>query len=206
MRGWGRATSYDRRVSVLGFAILELLAREPMTGYDITRRMNAPIGYMWSTSHPQVYGELAALESTGRVRSTVVPGRGPRDTKRYQITATGKRALKDWVDSPLRRLPVRNELMLRVRAFWLISPARARAFIESVMIEHEQRLAVYEDEEADFTRQKLDVRDPASWAFAAFATVQAGLRAQRAMVDWCQWLLANLEAREAEVLNPSSDH
>jgi len=25
-----------------------------MTSYDITRRMNAPIGYVWSTSHPHV--------------------------------------------------------------------------------------------------------------------------------------------------------
>jgi DNA-binding PadR family transcriptional regulator len=193
---------YDADVSTLGYAMLELLAREPMTGYDISRRMQAPIGYMWTASHSSIYGELATLEQAGLIAGRVVAGPGPRDTKRYRITAAGRRHLERWVDSPLTRQPVRNELMLRVRSFWLISPERCLAFLDAVLLEHEHRLAVYEDEEQDFTRQGLDVYDPSGWAFGAYATVQAGIRAERAMIDWCRWLRDELPASAPQVAHP----
>jgi DNA-binding PadR family transcriptional regulator len=172
--------------------MLELLAREPMTGYDISRRMQAPIGYMWTASHSSVYGELASLEHDRLIVSRVVDGPGPRDTKRYRITPAGRRHLEQWVDSPVSHYPVRDELMLRVRSFWLISPERCRAFLNEVLLERERRLAVYEDEERDFGRQGLAVHDPSGWAFGAYATVQAGIRTERAMIDWCRWLLDEL--------------
>jgi DNA-binding PadR family transcriptional regulator len=185
-------------VSTLGYAILELLAREPLTGYDLSRRMRAPVGYVWTSSHSGVYGELARIEADGLVRSTVVDGPGPRDTKRYSITARGRRALVAWVDSPLGAETVRSELLLRVRAFWLISPERARAFLASVLGEHERRLAVYLDEEADFAREGLDVDDPSGWPFGAYATLQAGLHDQRATIEWCRWLIGRLAPVEEQ--------
>jgi hypothetical protein len=82
--------------------------------------------------------------------------------------------------------------MLRVRSFWLISPDRCRAFLEAVLLEHERRLTVYEDEEQNFMRQCLDIHDPSDWAFGAYATVQAGIRAERAMINWSRWLIKQL--------------
>jgi DNA-binding PadR family transcriptional regulator len=191
-------------VATLGYAILGLLAREPMTGYEISQRMQVPVGYMWSASHSQIYGELAALEDGGLIRHRVVAGRGPRENKRYSLSARGRRALVNWVDSPLDPLAVKSELMLRVRCFWLISPDRCRAFVHSILMEHERRLAVYEDEQRDFAAKGLDVHDPADWSFGAFATLQAGLRGQRAMIDWCQWLLIQLSNVDSDIAAPGS--
>jgi DNA-binding PadR family transcriptional regulator len=115
-------------VGVLGYAILGLLAVEPLTGYQVAQRMRAPIGYMWTATHSQIYPELAKMQAGGLVRAAVIPGRGPRDTKQYTITAAGRAALQTWVDSPLTEL-ARSELMLRVRSLWLVSPERTRAFI-----------------------------------------------------------------------------
>ena len=182
-----------RPVGTLGFAILGELARQPLTGYDLARRMAVPIGYMWTASHSQIYSELAALQVDRAVRARVIDGPGPRDTKRYTITARGRRMLAQWVDSPLPAAPVRSELMLRVRSFWLISPERAQAFIEGVLLDHEQRLAVLTDEERDFAENAYPIDDPSSWAFGAYATVQAGLTGQRAMIAWCRWLLGRLD-------------
>jgi DNA-binding PadR family transcriptional regulator len=191
-------------VATLGYAILGLLAREPMTGYEISQRMQVPVGYMWSASHSQIYGELAALEDAGLIRHRVVAGRGPRETKRYSLSARGRRDLVNWVDSPLDPLAVKSELMLRVRCFWLISPDRCRAFVRSMLVEYERRLAVYEDEQRDFAAKGLDVHNPANWSFGAFATLQAGLRAQLAMIDWCQWLLIQLSDVGSDITVPAS--
>lgn len=181
-------------MSTLGFGILGLLARESMTGYEISRRMQVPVGYMWTANHSQIYGELATLEADRLVRHQVVDGPGPRDTKRYTLTARGRRELTNWVDSPLRPQPARSELMLRVRCFWMLSPERCRAFVESVRLDHEQRLSIYLDEEQQFADEGADINDPSGWGFGNYATLQAGLRSEQAMIGWCTWLLARLPA------------
>ena len=103
MRTAEAAGSDRSRTGVLAYAILGLLAAEPLTGYQLAQRMRAPIGYMWTAAHSQIYPELAKLLADGQVRAAVIPGRGPRDTKRYTITTAGRRALRDWVDSPADR-------------------------------------------------------------------------------------------------------
>jgi DNA-binding PadR family transcriptional regulator len=174
-------------MSILGYAILGLVAVEPRTGYEIAQLMKAPIGYMWTAQHSQIYPELARLNDAGLVRSTVIQGRGLRDTKRYSITTAGRRELAAWVDSPLVET-VRSELLLRVRCLWLISPARARAFVTSVR----QRLARDEDEELTFAPRADQLSDPATPAFAAYATLRFGLSRVRHTIYWCDWLLDQL--------------
>ena len=61
------AAGSDRsRTGVLGYAILGLLAVEPLTGYQLAQRMRAPIGYMWTAGHSQIYPELAKLLDDGQ--------------------------------------------------------------------------------------------------------------------------------------------
>jgi DNA-binding PadR family transcriptional regulator len=180
-------------MSTLGYAILGLLAEKPHTGYELAKRMERPIGYMWTAQHSQIYPELAALQSAGRVRHRVIDGRGPRDTKKYSITASGRAALDAWADSPLTRQPARSELMLRVRTFWLISPQRAADFIRGVRLDHESRLAVYRDEDRAFTNERAEIHDPASPDFAAYATLRAGIGYEEQLLTWCDWLLERLK-------------
>ncbi len=162
------------RIGVLGYAILGLLAVEPRTGYQLAQRMRAPIGYMWTANHSQIYAELAKLQAGGLVQAVVIPGRGPRDTKEYTVTAAGRRDLRTWVDSPLTEL-ARSELMLRVRSLWLVSPERARAFIVEQRTRSHERLRLYTDEELAFAPFAADLFDPTTPASAAHATLHFGI-------------------------------
>jgi DNA-binding PadR family transcriptional regulator len=184
-------------MSTLGYAILGLLAEKPHTGYELAKRMERPIGYMWTAQHSQIYPELATLQSAGLVRHRVVDGRGPRDTKKYSITASGRAALDAWADSPLTRQPARSELMLRVRTFWLISPQRAAGFIRGVRLDHESQLATYQEEDRTLTHEHADVDNPASPDFAAHATLRAGISYERQLIAWCDWLLERLTVAAA---------
>jgi len=175
----------------LGYAVLGLLATEPRTGYELAQRMKAPIGWMWSAQHSQIYPELARLTETGLVRSTVIPGPGPRDTKRYQITTAGRRSLAAWADSPITEV-MRSELMLRVRVLWLVSPDRARLFLEQQRQHQLDRLRVYAAEEADFARHGDAVSDPSSSLFFAYATLRFGIGRATQALAWCDWLLEQL--------------
>ncbi|MBA3309025.1 MAG: PadR family transcriptional regulator [Nocardioidaceae bacterium] len=179
-------------MKTLGYALLGQLAREPLTGYDLTRKMDSPIGYMWSAHHSQVYPMLSDLERDGYVRHRVVSGRGPRDTKLYTITAKGKRALRSWIASTLAPPESRSELMLRVRALWVVSPDVARGLIKQARDHHSDRLARYVAEERDFSHD--DRTNVALPAFAAYATLTCGISNEQHMLSWCDWLLGHLSA------------
>lgn len=178
-------------MGTLGYAILGLLATQPRTGYDLARRMKTPIGYMWTAQHSQIYPELARLEADQLVRSTVIAGPGPRDTKRYRITAAGRRALQAWVDSPLDEV-ARSEFMLRIRSLWLLSPERARAFIVKQQRRYLGRLEVYAEEEASFALEPGDPTDPSTPTFAEYATLRYGIMRAHDTIAWCDWLLEQL--------------
>jgi DNA-binding PadR family transcriptional regulator len=160
-------------MKTLGYALLGLLARQPLTGYDLTLRMNSPIGYMWAAHHSQVYPTLRDLERDGHVRHRVVDGRGPRDTKLYTITANGNRALRSWIASPLPPPESRSEFMLRVRALWMVSPDVARGLIRQARDHSSARLALYAAEELTFGED--DKTDVSRASFAAYATLQCGI-------------------------------
>lgn len=178
------------QVKTLGYALLGLLAQQPLTGYDLTLKMNTPIGFMWSAHHSQVYPTLSGLERDRYVRHRVVDGRGPRDTKLYAITAKGNRALRSWIASPLAPPESRSEFLLRVRALWMVSPDVARGLIRQARDHSSGRLALYAAEERTFDEDdKTDVRRA---SFAAYATLQCGISHEEHMLSWCDWLLGKL--------------
>src|SRR4051794_29228186 len=92
-RGW-------MEISTLGYALLALLEREPLSGYDLGQRMHKPIGFFWQAPRSQIYPELARLESLGYVLHEVIPQEDRPYKKLYTITEAGRLALKSWVSEP----------------------------------------------------------------------------------------------------------
>ncbi|MBM6402104.1 PadR family transcriptional regulator [Phycicoccus sonneratiae] len=177
--------------SDLGHALLGLLARRPSTGYELARRMQRPVGWFWTAGHSQVYPELARLEAAGLVRHDVVPGRGPRATKRYAPTAAGTAALRQWVTAELAPQPVRDLEVLRLWSVWLVDPEAASDLVHRVRDGHAQRLAAYEADLATLDGVAA-AHDPSAPEFASRLTLEGGLRTRRAAVEWCDWMLAEL--------------
>ena len=186
-------------MTTLGYAILGLLADGPRTGYELARRMDTPIGYYWTARHSQIYPELARLEADRLVRHEVVPGPGPRDTKRYTLTRAGRTTLRQWVASPLPPQPERSELLLRTRWLWLASPEQATDFLRTVRAKRQRRLETYRDEERRVrdAAAAADLVDPTTPAFWRLATISNGLSYEEHLVRWCDQLLASLTAAPA---------
>ena len=176
--------------STLGFALLGLLARKPRTGYELAQSLGRPIGYFWTASHSQIYPELARLEAERLVRHRVVDGPGPRDTKRYSITAEGRRELAKWTVTPAPPEPSRNELLLRVYSLWLADRDAARALIARERGQHHEALARYEQIAEEMER--AGTVDPGTPRFYEYATLRRGLSFERHVIAWCDWLLDTL--------------
>lgn len=175
-------------VSTLGCAILGLLARTELTGYDIARRMDRPVGYVWTAGHSQIYPELARLESRGLVRHVVVVGAGPRPTKRYAVTGAGRAALESWVVAPAGAPTVREPELLRVWSLWTVSAESGRSVVEAMAQRHRLALADLrpQHEECRSDPRSEDVTDP---QFASLLTLEAGIRSHEATLQWCDWVL-----------------
>ena len=177
--------------SNLGRALLGLLARSPSTGYDLARRMERPVGYFWSARHSQIYPELARLEREGLVSHEVVDGAGPRPTKRYAVTPAGMAALRTWVAEEAEPQPVRDLETLRLWSVWTVEPETARTLVRHARAGHEEALHAYEAELSAIVG-RLEAQDRSHPLFASALTLEGGVRARRAAVEWCDWMLERL--------------
>lgn len=92
----------------LKFAILGLVNRTPMTGYDITREFNSnQLANFWYAKHSQVYPELNRLAEEGLLTCQVVIQGEKMEKKLYTITDKGQQELKEWLvhEDPLGPTP-----------------------------------------------------------------------------------------------------
>src|SRR5215472_8262100 len=101
-------------ISVLGYAILSLLARVPLSGYDIAREMKKPHSFFFGQAQfSQIYPELARLEAAGLVSPQIVEQQGKPDRKVYSLLPTGRQELERWVVSPTPVQEVRTEFLIK---------------------------------------------------------------------------------------------
>ncbi len=175
--------------STLGFALLGLLARGPLSGYDIAGQLKAGVGPFWHARHSQIYPELARLQADELVSHERVAQHDRPDKKVFSILPAGRAALAEWVASPLAADQVRDELTLRAYAVWLADPAVATAVFRAQEQQHREQLARYEGYRQEMEQScGLDLLRPDTPEFATYATLQRGLAHERELTAWCGWL------------------
>ena len=183
-------------MTTLGYAILGLLSREDLSGYDLTRRMAGRVGYFWSARHSQIYPELAKLEEGGYVTHSVVEQKERPDKKVYEITAEGLDALKEWVTLPPAPRPIRDELTLKTYSVWLADKEEATRLFREEELRHEEQLAHYEKLRAWMEGEwRDDLSSTDSPEFATYASLRRGISYERAYAEWCRWMADSIEDR-----------
>jgi DNA-binding PadR family transcriptional regulator len=178
------------RIPTLAYAVLALLAREPLTGYELSRQMRDPIGFLWQAGHSQIYPILARLEELGWVSSTSGKGPGPRPKRRYAATVDGVAALRGWVEGPTARHG-RDTLLLRVYASWVAAPEATLRFLAEAETQHAHQLAVFLARRAA-VRARHGPEPPGTAEFADYATLRRGIGHERGRLAWVRWLRRQL--------------
>lgn len=82
---------------VLKYAILGLLNRHPMTGYEIAKDFNYELAEFWHAKHSQIYTELKKLYNEGSVVYDIQVSGAVLEKKQYTITTEGKGDLLQWL-------------------------------------------------------------------------------------------------------------
>jgi DNA-binding PadR family transcriptional regulator len=80
-------------------AILSLLAKEPAHGYELRQRLATALGPVGDALNPgQVYVTLSRLERAGLVEAREVAQPSHPDKKVYELTASGRERVVDWLN------------------------------------------------------------------------------------------------------------
>lgn len=102
----------------LKYALLGLIDREPITGYDISKEFEKRImANFWHAKHSQVYPELKRLLDEELISFELVIQGEKMEKKLYTITPKGHAEFVDWLleDEPLGVTP---KDVFRLRTFF----------------------------------------------------------------------------------------
>ena len=132
-------------MTTLEYKLLGLLARQPMSGYDLASHLKQRFVPFGPVSHTQIYPALASLEQQGLVRYHIVEQHAVRPNKKvYELTEEGRAALRQWVESPTPLVIFSDEFCLKAYSLWLADPERMiERFREQAQL-HQEQLEHYE--------------------------------------------------------------
>jgi DNA-binding PadR family transcriptional regulator len=177
----------------LRYALLGLLARESLTGYDLTKRFDSTVGFFWSAKHSQIYPELASLTQEGLVTFELVTQTSKPNKKIYTITEEGRAALRSWMDTPGDRRTIKDPLLMRMWVVGMVDPELALRQLRETLVEYEKRSVYLEQTEALALEKGADRATPDNVDLGAYLTLRCGLLQHKAYRDWLVWAIAQLE-------------
>jgi DNA-binding PadR family transcriptional regulator len=181
------ADGKNRAITATEAALLGLLTRGEMSGYDIQHAAETSGGFFWSPAKSRIYAVLPRLVTRGFATSRSVV-QAPRPTKQlYRITRAGRDALQRWLEEPPTMEPERAPLLLKIYFGELLEP--------EVLISHVRKLRA----EADALIERLGALDqsPAGASLFADLTIRHGLEWAQAMSRWAAGAEQEIEARLA---------
>lgn len=165
----------------LPHAILTSLLEKPCTGAELARRFDKSIGHFWQATHQQIYRDLAKLEGVGWIAARgQATARGSQ--RHFDVLPGGRAELERWSSLAADPRPIRDELLVRLRAAAVLGTVDVRGEIVRHRGLHEAALAEYRAIEArDFP---LGVgRDRAG--DLQYAVLAAGIAFEEAWLAWC---------------------
>ncbi|MFI9612889.1 PadR family transcriptional regulator [Streptomyces sp. NPDC052023] len=170
----------------LPHAILTALLEKPSSGLELTRRFDKSIGYFWSATHQQIYRELGRLEADGLIRALPAeqPVRGQK--KSYEVLPAGRAELARWTAAAQEPKPLRDTLLLRLRAAAVVGTAGLRDDLRRHLDLHRIQLAEYEEiERRDFPPGKDSPQDRLQ-----HLVLRAGIDLETFWTRWLEHALA----------------
>jgi PadR family transcriptional regulator AphA len=177
----------------LRHGLLNLLAGEPMSGYDLSGFFAASMGNVWPAQHSQIYPELGKLAAEGLITQTA---EGPRGRKVYRTTPEGIEALRAWLRETQPDYSMRYEALLRIFCLWALPAEEALAHLERDRAEYVRHLGQIESALAhkDWAADQV--------SRGARLTIEFGRRFYTTLVEWVDWAAEQVRAGTLEPGGP----
>jgi DNA-binding PadR family transcriptional regulator len=142
-------------LSLFSFEILGLVGREGAGAHDLLQMARRGRMFAWA-GDSQYYVEPKRLAKLGYLEARKEPGK-TRERTVYSLTEKGRRALRDWAETPVRFTPLKSEMMQRMLICDLVGEPATRDGIATIREDIEDLQAALADAEA--TAESLPHRE-----------------------------------------------
>lgn len=159
-------------------ALLGLLVRAPMHGYELKAAFESELGSLWTLNYGQLYPALEKLEADGLVAKERIVQDDRPDKKVYSITPEGRAELQRWLTEP--GAPPK---LTRDEFYFKLMAARRSSAVELQALVQRQRQACLQAL-GEWTRAKAALnarREP-----VAVLLAESAMRRIEADVKWLE--------------------
>jgi PadR family transcriptional regulator, regulatory protein AphA len=170
----------DVHLTPTSYVVLGLVSRmQPVTSYEMKRRVGLSIGHFWPFPHSQLYAEPTRLVQAGLLAEEVETG--GRRRRRYRLTDSGRDELVRWLSaSTVEHTEVRDIGMLKL-FFSTDAPATIVANLAA------DRYQFHQSRVEEWEQLRRQIEGLASEA--ELATLDMGVRVERAAAEfWSETL------------------
>lgn len=173
------------------YAILGLLSHEPLTGYDIKKKIESTISYFWDASFGQIYPTLQKLANDGLVIKKVELEENRPVRKIYSITEKGIEELRKWLREPVEKEVIRYEILLKLSFGSQISIVENLKNIKEFQYQRRPILEILKGYEQNLKQVIAQNEDHLYYLL----TVRFGEYVYQAYQDWAEEAIKLLESR-----------
>ena len=167
----------------LAYAILGILSRKPMSGYDLGKRLEL----LWAANLSQIYPILSKLVKEEIVEFELVEQVGKPNKKTYYVTEKGIEALREWVDEEPVEPVIRDEFIIKFYSIWLTNPETANRLLQNRVSTYTKRLEHFQGELIELVNNPeinhLDMNKP---VFSRYLLLKRKTKILQFEIDWCE--------------------
>ncbi|HWT77110.1 MAG TPA: PadR family transcriptional regulator [Mobilitalea sp.] len=169
----------------LSYGLLSLLSTEPMTGYDLTLKINL----FWRSTHSAIYPLLSELEEEGIIELTLIKQNGKPDKKLYHLTKKGEELLYQWVTSETSDAVVRDEMTLKLYCLKCMNMDAADKLLGELETKYKRKVEKYRNAIDKLkSRSEEYSEDIPPSLFGAYILTQKALNEALLGQKWCEWV------------------
>jgi DNA-binding PadR family transcriptional regulator len=176
-------------LSTTEFSVLGMLSSGgELSGYDLKKKAEAGVGYVWTAARSHVYAVLPRLVEGGYATTRRVAQERRPDKQVYRITKKGERAFREWLEEPIDERPGSNNPFL-LKVFF------GRRMSHDALVAHIERKRDYAAGAlAELRGIEDDIRGKES-EYYGYVTLRWGLTLAEAWIRWAHEILQELEDR-----------
>lgn len=185
----------DGILRTLKYAILGLISRKEMSGYDIAREFNAELANFWHAKHSQIYPELKKLTEEGLIEFDVKISGEVLEKKVYRLTPDGAAAFREWLvkDEELEPTP-KDVFRLRMYFSNGMQAAECKKLIKAHLARRLRKLAYlikcsepYQEAVPNFHSDR----------FGDYIVLEGAIMRERSSIDWLEECLRLIDSVQA---------
>lgn len=180
-------------INKLSYGLLGLLSTQPMTGYDLTQKINS----FWRSTHSAIYPLLSELEENGYVEYRFEKQNGKPDKKIYNLTETGKSLIHDWFMADAGDAVVRDEMILKLYCLKAVDSEAAKKVLDDYEGRCRRKITEYENHIAKVKLRAIEQEEKdTSSLFGSYILTQRSLNEALLNLKWCEWVRKLYEEAE----------